>query len=274
MTPGSPIDVSVVLPCYRAAQLARESVAALQRSLAGSALTWEIIVVDDGGGDFGEDWRNEDRVRLIQFRTNRGKGAAVREGILRARGDVRIFTDVDLPFGNDFVPVVVRYLRNGFHMVVGDRTLPSSRYRDSTSPSRRIASTLFTGLVGTLVTGGFFDTQCGLKGVRGDIADHLFPMLTIDRFAFDVELIYVALKHRLDIKRIPVTLLNNETSSVRLFRDAPRGATDVARIKLNQVAGRYDSGQLDEIVRLDHEAVKAAAARDESRRQDGPLSRA
>jgi hypothetical protein len=99
------------------------------------------------------------------------------------------------------------------------------------------------------VTGGFFDTQCGLKGLRGDVADALFPILRVDRFAFDVELVYVALKHRLDIKRIPVRLVHNETSSVRLLRDATRGAVDVFRIKASQLGGRYDAPALDDIVR-------------------------
>jgi dolichyl-phosphate beta-glucosyltransferase len=254
---GRPIvDVSVVLPCYKAAPLARRSVDQLCRSLPSTGLEWEIVVVDDGGGDFSDaDWKESDRVRLIRFTKNCGKGAAVREGMLTARGDVRIYTDVDLPFGVDPVPVIRQYLRGGFHMVVGDRTLPGATYRESISRPRRIASAVFTSFVGTLVTGGFFDTQCGLKGVRGDIADHLFPLLTIDRFAFDVELIYVALKHRLDIKRIPVTLLNNETSSVRLLRDASRGVSDIARIKINQMARRYDSSALDAIVSRDHESV-------------------
>ena len=257
MTRDQGVEVSVVLPCYKAANLAVRSVEALQRAMSGTGLEWEILVVDDGGGDFrSAGWKESDRVRLIQFSENRGKGAAVKEAMLRARGNVRIFTDVDLPFGVDFVPVVRSYLRGGFHMVVGDRTLPTSSYRDSISRPRRIASALFTSFVGTLVTGGFFDTQCGLKGVRGDIADQLFPLLTIDRFAFDVELIYVALKHRLDIKRIPVNLVNNDTSSVRVLRDAARGAIDVLGIKVNQWRSRYDSTVLDDIVRQDYEAVK------------------
>jgi hypothetical protein len=111
--------------------------------------------------------------------------------------------------------------------------------------ARRAASALFTQFVGRIVTGGFFDTQCGLKGVRGDVADALFPILRVNRFAFDVELVYVALKHRLDIKRIPVQLLHNETSSVRLLRDAVRGGSDVLGIKANQLRGRYDSPALD-----------------------------
>jgi dolichyl-phosphate beta-glucosyltransferase len=229
--------------------------------LEESGLSWEVLLVDDGGNDFrADEWRDNARVRLLQHGKNRGKGAAVRTGMLEATGQARVFTDVDLPFGMDLLPVMSAFLRDGgFHLVIGDRSLPGSSYHQATSWSRRIASALFTEFVGRIATGGFFDTQCGLKAVRGDVADALFPLLRVDRFAFDVELVYVALKHRLDIKRIPVQLLHNETSSVRLLRDATRGALDVTRIKALQLRGAYDSPRLDAIVRNDFESVASNA---------------
>ena len=253
-------EFSVVLPCYQATALARRSVDEVSATLEDAGFTWEIIVVDDGGNDFApNEWSNHPAVRLLRHARNRGKGAAVRTGMLAATGLVRVFTDVDLPFGTGLLPVMHAYLRDaGFHVVIGDRTLPESAYHQSTPWARRAASALFTEFVGRIVTGGFFDTQCGLKGVRGDVADALFPLLRVDRFAFDVELVYVALKHRLDIKRIPVRLVHNETSSVRLLRDSVRGAIDVWRIKTNQLRGLYDSSVLDDIVRHDFEAARAA----------------
>jgi hypothetical protein len=107
-----------------------------------------------------------------------------------------------------------------------------------------------------MVTGGFFDTQCGLKGIRGDVADALCRSLHIDRFAFDVELIYVALKHGLDIKRIPVRLEQNETSSVRLFQDSLQGIADVLRIKARQLRGAYRVPALEAISRAELEALQ------------------
>lgn len=255
-------DVSIILPCYKAAALARRSVTTIESAFSRLPYDWEVIVVDDGGGDFDPvEWAADPRVRLVQLPSNRGKGAAVRGGMLSARSAVRIFTDVDLPYGLDLIPVMVEFLRNGFHVVLGDRTLPGARYRQSLTHMRRLASAAFTGLVGTLVTGGFFDTQCGLKGIRGDVAEALFPLLKVDRFAFDVELVYVALKHRLDIKRIPVQLESNETTSVRLLRDSAQGAVDVLSIKVNQLRGLYHSEALDNIVTGDFERMRSAARR-------------
>ena len=254
-------EVSVVIPCYRAAPLARASVETLRLSLPRISRSWEVIVVDDGGGDFRDpEWELDPQVRLLRLPFNQGKGAAVRAGLLVASGKVRIFTDVDLPFGIDEFPVIVELLgRRRLHLVIGDRTLPGSSYHLQLSPLRRLASSVFSQFVGTMVTGGFFDTQCGLKAIRGDVADALCPHLTVNRFAFDVELLYVALRHRLDVKRIPVRLRNNDTSSVRLWRDSLRSALDVMRIKQRQLSGRYDIEALREIVRVDFESVRQVA---------------
>lgn len=244
------VDVSVVLPAYRAAPLALRSVGRLATYLDSTEFTWEVIVVDDGGADFGPgDLTGDDRVRLLRLPVNRGKGAAVAHGMKAARGEVRVFTDVDLPYDLELIPVMAEYIRaRGFHLVIGDRTLPQSSYLDDISFKRRLASALFSGFVGTLVTGGFFDTQCGLKAMRADIADAIFALQRLERFAFDVELVYLALHHRLDIKRIPVQLRNNETSSVRLLRDSVRGFIDIARIKYNQMRGYYRSEALEVVV--------------------------
>ena len=257
MTP----EVSVVLPCYRSAPLAVSSVYRLDAFFREIGMSAEIIVVDDGGGDFpAEPWDSAIGARLLRLPINRGKGAAVAAGMRSASGRVRVFTDVDLPYDLELIPVIVAYVRDrGFHVVIGDRTLPDSLYLEDLSFQRRAASALFSQFVGRLVTGGFFDTQCGLKGMRGDIADEVFKLQRLERFSFDVELVYLALKHKLDIKRIPVQLRNNETSTVRLLRDASQAVIDVFRIKWYQVRGRYASSALDSAVRTDYRRVFDAA---------------
>jgi dolichyl-phosphate beta-glucosyltransferase len=268
MTPDAIPDVSVILPCYRAARLAADSVRRLQAFLDTTGLECEIIVVDDGGGDFAPGQPTVAGIAsLIRLERNRGKGAAVGAGMAAAHGRVRVYTDVDLPYDLELIPVIVSLvLERRFHVVIGDRTLPDSSYRTELSFGRRLASGVFTGIVGTLVTGGFFDTQCGLKGMRGDVADELFRLRRIDRFAFDVELVYLALHHRLDIKRIPVRLRANETSSVRLLRDSVRGMFDVLSIKYHQLQRHYVSSVLantvrDEFRELEHVASPTSTAR-------------
>lgn len=210
--------------------------------------------MDDGGGDFPQDlWDPNEGIRLIRLAQNRGKGAAVKIGMLAAGGSARIYTDIDLPYGSRTIPVMAEYLLGGtFHLVIGDRRLPGSNYRENLGPIRRVLSALSTKFIGTLVTGGFFDTQCGLKGVRGDVVELLFPMLHINRFAFDVELVYLALRHNCDIKRIPVRLRPaQQRSTVRPVLDTLRGGLDVLSLKLRASRGEYECPALDELTRRD-----------------------
>ena len=260
--PTTAPDLSVVLPCYRSAALARRSVDRLCDFLDRGTLSYEVIVVDDGGGDFrSAAFDDREQVRLVELPRNRGKGAAVIAGMLAARGEVRAFTDVDLPYDPDRLVVMAGCIRDlGYHLVIGDRTLPGSTYTTAISFKRSLASALFSDFVGRIVTGGYFDTQCGLKAVRGDVAELVFPLLHVDRFAFDVELVYLALKHRLDIKRIPVQLRNNETSTVRLFRDSARGVVDVLRIKYHQMLGHYQCDALDRITHDEFLTLRSRAA--------------
>ncbi len=236
--------LSIVLPSYRVASTLRKELPPLMAFLDTKGIHREIIIVDDGSGDDGETARvaTEHGCACIAFRTNRGKGAAVRAGVLAAAGDFIIFTDADIPFAYDALPHVLHYLDfKEFDVVTGDRTLPGSSYFSRISGMRRIGSSVFSFLVGRFVTTGIFDTQCGLKGFRRDAALKLFRPGRINGYAFDVELLYLALKFNMDIKRLPVALRSNEHSTVSLLRHAPGMFLDVFRIKWNHMTGKYAS---------------------------------
>ena len=235
-------ELSMILPAYQAAEVLRRNLPVLLEYLGQLPVTSEVIVVDDGTRDDGQ---TRDVVRRLGCRyealeQNQGKGAAVRHGMLQARGRFRIYTDADVPFQLDAVGLMLRYLDfKEFHFVAGDRNLADSDYSLNVSPARKVASAACSALVGRFIATGWYDTQCGLKGFRAEVADDLFRVATIRRFAFDVELFYIALKRNYDIKRIPVRLRSNETSSVRLALDGPAFARDLLRIRLNQFRGVY-----------------------------------
>jgi dolichyl-phosphate beta-glucosyltransferase len=255
---GAP-ELSLVLPCYGAAATARRTVTVLAGYLPAHFSSWEILVVDDGGNDFAAaPLPGIPGVRLLPHARNLGKGAAVRTGMLAARGRVRIFTDVDMPYDRELLPLMAEFInRKGFHLVIGDRSLPGSVYAEATSPARRALSAIASRFIGTMVTGGFFDTQCGIKAMRGDVAEQLFRLVRVDRFAFDVEVVYLALKHRLDIKRVPVRLRRNEGTSVRPLRDGFRSVGDLLAIKWRQLRGEYRSPALEELLRAELEEASA-----------------
>ena len=241
--------ISVVLPAYNAASEIEATVKALTAFFEQRGVDGEVVVADDGSRDGTADAvPSGPGVVVVRLSANRGKGAAIRAGMERATGDIRAFTDADLPYGTEPLLLAERYIgERGFHAVVGDRTLPGSSYQHE-GLLRRSVSEVASFTFRTLVTGGIYDTQCGFKAFRGDVADELFRIARIDGFAIDVELIYLLLKYRLDIKRIPVRLRYNAGSSVRVVRDSARAATDILKMRANWARGAYHSPGLDEIL--------------------------
>lgn len=238
-----PIDLSLILPAYHAAALLEKHLPGLQTYLAGLPIRSEILVVDDGSDDAGATRQVAERhdCRFIGLPHNQGKGAAVRAGMLAAHGAVRIFTDADIPYELESIELFYRYVREKeFHLVIGDRTLPGSNYFQEIPQARRWGSRLFSGFVGRFFVGGIYDTQCGLKGFQAKVAEDLFGVSHINRFAMDVELLYIALKRNYDIKRLPVRLRLWEESGIDLMRDGLTMLWDVGHIHLNYRRGLYD----------------------------------
>jgi dolichyl-phosphate beta-glucosyltransferase len=237
-------DLSFVLPSYKGAAQLEQSLPLLQQWLGTLGKTWEIIVVDDGSADGGatENVVKRAGCMFVGLPANMGKGGAVRAGMREAKGRLRLFTDADVPFDEASMQRFVEYLdEKQFHIVIGDRTLESSRYFSEISGARKLGSGIFTFLVGRFVTTGLHDTQCGLKGFRAEIADDLFDVSRLNSFAFDVELLYIALKRNYDIKRLPVVFKSNhDESSVSLLKHAPGMLLDLFRIKWNHITGKYN----------------------------------
>ena len=245
--PGD-IGLSIVMPAYNASAFIHGTTREVSKALQDIGVPWELIVVDDGSSDgTAEAVFSHAQVRAIRLPLNMGKGAAIKAGMLSARGHVRIFTDADLPYGTVPFKHAFEYIEcRGFHAVIGDRVLPGSQYGHSSSLRTmisRIASLIFR----TLVTGGMYDTQCGFKAFRGDVATALFELVTIKRFAVDVEIIYLLLKYHLDIKRIQVRQQNESPSTVHVVRDTIRAMSDILRIWWTWMRKRYDSPALARI---------------------------
>jgi dolichyl-phosphate beta-glucosyltransferase len=240
--------VSLVIPAWNSRPYLDANVRSALAFLAEHGIDGEVIVADDGSTDgTADDITPGPDVRVLRL-PHRGKGAALRAGMLAATGRIRAFTDADVPYGLDPLPLAIACITDRrFHAVVGDRTLPGSAY-DPAGPLRRLVSDVASFVFRTLVTGGIYDTQCGFKAFRGDVAQELFRLTRIDGFAIDVELIYLVLKHRLDLKRIPVRLQRNAPSSVHVIRDSIRAVRDVASIRWNLARGRYRSAALGRLL--------------------------
>lgn len=234
---------TLVIPAYNQRQQAIDSALEARAHLDEVFGTRaELIVVDDGSTG-PEKMRSQDfpeRIKLVQHVRNMGKGAAVRSGLLDARGEYVVFTDSDLPFTLEPLEHTVARLADGVDVVIGDRLLPDSECVADVTPMRHLSSAVFTFMVMRLVGLPFNDTQCGYKGYRLRAAHQLYARLETLSFAFDVEILARAMALGYRIERQPVRLVNNEATTVRLSRHAPRMLFDMARIAWHKRRGHYD----------------------------------
>ena len=241
-------EVSLVIPVHDGAGFLEERLGELSRFMQAEGFDYEIVAVDDGSTDESPEILRRltiPHVRAVLSRPNRGKFSAIRLGMQETTGRCRIFTDADVPYDFTAIPRAVHLVaRRRFHIVVGDRSLPGSVYTAELAPIRRAATETFTLCVRLFVTSGLGDTQCGFKAIRGDVADALFPLMQENRFAGDVELLYIALKHNLDIKRIPVKLRYQGPSSVKPVRDGVAMLKSLLAIRHRHRRGAYDSIEL------------------------------
>jgi dolichyl-phosphate beta-glucosyltransferase len=252
--------VSLVIPAYDSARYLNANVLRVRDFFGRAGIDGEIIVADDGSTDGTADSVTEsERTRVLRL-PHGGKGAAVRAGMAATTGEIVGFTDADLPYGLDPLPLAMSYIRDRrYHAVIGDRTLPGSSY-ETTGLLRTALSEFASFSFRTFVTGGIYDTQCGFKFFRGDVGREVFRLSRIRGFAIDVEVIYLLLKYRLDIKRIPVRLERNEASSVRVIRDSAAAFRDIAAIRWSWATGRYRAPLLADLLQaeLGRDAEEAA----------------
>lgn len=246
-TPSERPRISVVVPCYNGAPYVAGSLGRLRAHLrehADALGRSEIVFVDDGSTDatariVAAEFPD---VRLLRQPRNRGKGAAVRTGMLAAEGDFLFFTDADVPYDLRVLETMLDYLdRKEFHACIGTRSLSRMPAQVERGLLRNAASWLFTELVSRVVVTGIRDTQAGLKGFRREAARFLFGESRVDNFAFDVEVLYLAFKNDLDVKRIPVRLTVDDHSSVSLWRHAPAMLLALIQLPFRYHAGRYRS---------------------------------
>jgi len=247
------MDLSVVIPVYNGERHIGESLRTLQGYLAKNIPSAEVIVVDDGSTDGTRRVLESlagPNLRVIGLDCNQGKFGALAAGMAACRGSCCLFTDADLPYDLEAIPYLTRLVtERGFHVVIGDRKLRESEYHEHLTFLRRLTSEAFSFFVGVIVTGGLFDTQCGLKGFRADVAKAIFPLLRDKGFSGDVELLYVALKYNLEVKRIPARLRRSHPSSVNILAHAPQMLWRISHLRQNWKRGYYESADLARIAR-------------------------
>jgi glycosyltransferase involved in cell wall biosynthesis len=233
--------VTYVMPAFDEERRLASSLERLLAYAATQPFAVEIIVIDDGSADrTGEIAREAGSgvpanvtFRLVQHERNRGKGAAVRTGALAARGDYVLSFDADLAMPPEEATKLVAALEAGAGVAAGTRVRPEGGDMRASQPAwRRIGGRLFAMVRRRILLSDIEDTQCGFKAFRHDAAQAVFSRQQIDRWAFDVEILYIARRLGFSIAQVPIVWQHQADSQFRLgARDALREIRDLLRIR-------------------------------------------
>lgn len=231
------IGLSVVIPAFNEEKRLATSLPAIVAHLGQRESEYEIVVVDDGSSDgtaeLAASWE-EQGVSVIRQPQNRGKGAALKAGVLASRGAVVLLSDADLSTPITELERLERHLDD--HAVVfGSRAVEGARIDDPQPFFRQCMGKTFNLMIRLLVVGGVRDTQCGFKLIRGDDARRLFADLTLDGFSYDVELLWLARRYGLAVAEVGVLWNHCPDSTVHLLTDPLRMAFDIVRFRFHHL---------------------------------------
>jgi dolichyl-phosphate beta-glucosyltransferase len=233
--------ISIVVPVFNEASRVVQGLGALNTYLSGLSAASEVVLVDDGSTD--------DTVALaapcmppggqLLAEPHRGKGGAVREGMLRARGEYVVFLDIDMATPLSFIGPCLDRLRAGADVVIGSRRSPHARIARHQPRLREWLGRGFSFLARVMTGSAVSDFTCGFKGFRRAAAQAVFSRQRIENWSFDAELIFLAARLGLRVEELPVVWSNDARTKVRLGRDIFGSLAGLITIRLNQVRGAY-----------------------------------
>jgi dolichyl-phosphate beta-glucosyltransferase len=238
------IDLSIVIPAYNEERRIVPTIEAIAAYLARTATKAEILVVDDGSADrtaarVGELTASIPSLRLLGNGRNRGKGFSIRHGFSESRAPLVLLTDADLSTPIEEVEKLIPSVRDGkAGVAVGSRALAPELVEVRQGPLRQAMGKGFNLLVRTLTGLSIRDTQCGFKLMDRRRLAPVFAVARVDRFSYDVEILYLAHRRGIRIEEIPVIWRDSPNSRVSLFGDPLQMFVDVVRIVWRDRAGR------------------------------------
>ena len=241
-------EISLVIPAFDEAARLSEPLEAVFKYLAAERMNAEVILVDDGSSDGTGvaaqrifDLHPEFDSKVVSYHPNRGKGYAVREGLKACRAPIALFSDADLSTPIDELPKLIDPIRSGeCDVTFGSRALDRSLIGTHQPWRREQGGKVMNFFIRKMSGLAFSDTQCGFKAFNMLKFRPLLGLMTIDRFGFDVEFLFVAKYHGLRLMEIPVRWNNVEGSKVDVFRDTRRMFTELSQIRRNAKNGAYE----------------------------------
>lgn len=237
--------LSIVIPAYNESARIESALQRVMACIETEGWDAEVLVIDDGSKDntsaLVEQWMDlYPRLHLVQNPGNRGKGYSVRNGLLQAAGDVVLFTDADLSSPLEEANRLLEAIDAGADVAIGSRWLERDRQTIHQPLYRQFFGRCFNAITRGVMGLPFKDTQCGFKAFKRDAAQVIFRLQTIERWGFDPEILFIARKLKFRITEVPVTWGHDERSRLSYLKDGLKMLEDMAVIRYNSLAGRYD----------------------------------
>ena len=235
---------SFIIPAYNEGARLGATLDRVLSYIAAQGWDAEVLVVNDGSRDNTANLvrvcaQTHPELRLIENPGNRGKGYSVRNGMLRATGEILVFSDADLSSPIEEANKLFAALDAGADIAIGSRWLQPDTQTHRQSPLRQFYGRLFNLALRILLGLNFKDTQCGFKAFTRSSAQTIFPQQRIERWGFDPELLYLARRAGLKVKEVPVAWAHVEGTRISPLRDGIRMFGEVLRIRWNALTGKY-----------------------------------
>jgi glycosyltransferase involved in cell wall biosynthesis len=239
--------ISIVIPAFEEQERLGETLSRIFLYIEKNSLRAELIVVDDGSKDATAQIARDVcaefpaiKTEVIRYEKNRGKGYAVKTGLLASTGDIALFSDADLSTPIEELPKLVEPIRaDEFDVTFGSRELDKTLINRHQSRMREQGGRVFNFVVRSMTGLPFLDTQCGFKAFNMQKFRPLLPLMQIERFGFDIEFLYVAFHKGLRLAEIPVVWNHCEGTKVEMWRDSRRTFNEVRLIRRNAKQGKY-----------------------------------
>jgi glycosyltransferase involved in cell wall biosynthesis len=241
----APPALSIVIPAYNESARIEQTLDRVMSCVETRNWDAEVLVVDDGSTDSTTEvvqrWSQRyPRLHLVKNDGNRGKGYSVRNGLLQARGDVVMFTDADLSAPMEEGERLLSAIAEGADVAIGSRWMDKTRQTIHQPLYRRFFGRCFNWVTRMVMGLPFKDTQCGFKAFKRPAAQVIFRLQRIERWGFDPEILFIARKLGYSIREVPVTWGHDERSRMSYLKDGMKMLEEMAVIRTNSLAGRYD----------------------------------
>ncbi len=235
---------SIVIPAYNESARIPATLESVVAAIRANQWLAEVIVVNDGSTDstarLVQDFAlRAPEVRLLENPGNRGKGYSVRAGILDAQGDILMFTDADLSAPMDEAGRLFGAIADGADIAIGSRWLESGRQTHRQPLYRQIFGRCFNAVCRMVMQLPFADTQCGFKAFTRTAAQTVFQLQTIERWGFDPEILFIAIKRGFRVVEVPVSWAHDERTRMSYLRDGLQMLKELAIVRWNALTGRY-----------------------------------